>query len=192
MSKKFAIIQNNEEIRERLELEEREHARHPAVIVLIRALQDVPADTNYELMMYIIEHFDQLYELLQHMRKKLKEVFECIGFELGMMSNATIVLDELHYFKRTEYAMVCCKFVLINKKTYEMLELMTTFRVGKTVNYGIDNYDTEWWHTDKLELMSDDNDKYTLNRAIVRQKGFCKEIMDTLSKVSYLFKICEY
>ena len=40
--------------------------------------------------------------------------------------------------------------------------------------------------------MSDENDKYTLNRAIVRQKGFCKEIMDALSKVSYLFKICEY
>jgi hypothetical protein len=192
MSEKLAIIQNNEEIRKILKLKGREHVDHPAVIVLIRALQDVPADTNYELMMYIIEHFDQLYELLQHTRKKLKEVFECIGFELGMMSNATIVLDELGYCKRTDYAMVCCKFVLINKKTYEMLKLMTTFRVGKTVNYGTDNYYTEWWHTDKLELMYDDNDKYTLNRAIVRQKGFCREIMDALSKVSYLFKICEY
>ena len=233
------IANNKAEINGKLQELRGIYEKQPAVLSLIRALQDVPIDNaargpivlrrnaeqypqlaaklllnsaesypalfgkitapirqdKYELITHIIEHFDQLHNVLRVTRDELRKSMSKIGFEF--MSHLTQISSYItfytpngrNYDEGKDYATVQCKFVFVNKKTYEVLELMTKFRVGSTFIISEGDYDSKWWVTDKLELDFDDIEQYTLNKAIVIHRGFCKEILEVASKISYLFKI---
>ena len=190
------IANNTAEINGKLQELRGIYEKQPAVLSLIRALQDVPIDNKYELITHIIEHFDQLHTVLRVTRDELRKSMSKIGFEF--MSHLTQISSYItlytpngrNYDEQKDYATVQCKFVFVNKKTYEVLELMTKFRVGSTFIISEGNMcDSTWWVTDKLELDFDDIEQYTLNKAIVIHRGFCKEILEVASKISYLFKI---
>jgi len=175
------------------------HEGHTAVLVLIRVLEEtivnVPIMTcTYNLINHIISGFDQLYDMLKTARAKLTKKLGKIGFRLTNQTriSAFMTLEDPEsnnpWFDRSyqEYATVECKFVFARK--HEVLELVTRFKSGYTFDSDMFGYSgITWWVTDKLELDPHD-DNYSLNKAIITQKGFSSDILEVASDVSDLFR----
>lgn len=157
------------------------HEGHPAVLALIRVLEEIlvniPITRRYiDLIDHIISGFDQLHDMLKTARAKLTKKLGKIGFRLTNQTriSAFMTLEDPEsddpWFDRSyqEYATVECKFVFARK--HEVLELVTQFKSGYTYESDtLDYSDTHWWVTDKLELDPHD-DNYSLNKAIITHK----------------------
>ena len=176
------------------------HEGHPAVLALIRVLEEtlvnVPITTcSYNLINHNISGFDQLHDMLKTARTKLTKKLGKIGFRLTNQTriSAFMTLEDPEsdysyqsYHSYQEYATVECKFVFARK--YEVLELVTQFKSGYTYESDTFGYSgTTWWVTDKLELDPHD-DNYSLNKAIITHKGFSIDILEVASDVSDLFR----
>ena len=176
------------------------HEGHPAVLALIRVLEEIlvniPITRRYiDLIDHIISGFDQLHDMLKTARTKLTKKLGKIGFRLTNQTriSAFMTLKDPEsdysyqsYHSYQEYATVECKFVFVRK--YEVLELVTRFKSGYTFDSDMFGYSgITWWVTDKLELNPHD-DNYSLNKAIITQKGFSSDILEVASDVSDLFR----
>ena len=120
-----------DEIAKRLKQCREQHAGHPAVLALIRVLDDILITYDYyQLIRHIIYYFDKLHNMLKTVRDKLKKKLGRIGFLLTNQTkiSAFMTLVDSENFNNfyKEYA---TDQGLVDNRSLDM------FRISNSVKY---------------------------------------------------------
>jgi hypothetical protein len=87
------------------------------------------------------------------------------------------------------YVTLRCKFVFVNKKTFEQLELMTSFSAGKTREiHDMDSDHIYSWADKTLMLPTESMGVYTLNKMLVRPECAPKYLRIILQEIIDMFQ----
>jgi hypothetical protein len=189
-------------IREILDNGEEVHSGHPAVLSWIQRLSASlnNGDLDLKLIMYCSRYFDRIYEICSITRSKLTKILGSAGFsfmtaEFSTVTNTFDGYDEEDFsfgdFNIHDYVTLRCKFVFMNKKTYENLELMTSFNAGKTCEAtdGWGNMNIYNWADNALVLPFDSMSVYTLNKMIARPECASKRLRELLPEITSMFSM---
>jgi hypothetical protein len=191
-----------EEIRKLIVEMGQKHHSHPAVLAFLIELARLDPINYRGLITHCLKYCDHIHMLCQSARNKLVEILGPAGF--SFMSNLTEFSTFATLFNYDEddciyghgdydihnYVTLRCKFVFVNKKTFEQLELMTSFSAGKTKeihDMGSDHIYS--WADKTLMLPTESMGVYTLNKMLVRPECAPKYLRIILQEIIDMFQI---